>query len=358
MINLYLQNVIMNKKKIQLLIDFFMVVAASVLLILSITNVVSGDSKPSPDSYINLIGLLLPVIIFASLVLIIYWSVRKSFIVLLPLISLTINFNSVLGIIQIRLEKSDSEILNSTSVKVATYNIHEFLGKEDISLVSNLAEFIKSNNMDIVCFQEYKTPYSINKDELNSYFDFLPYYFIKDSDMAEIGMAIFSRYPILRSKRVDFENTGNGIIWADLQINSKKVFRIINNHLQTTNYKRNSNANISEKIELLQKNAIIRAHQAEAVRAIIDTTTIPVIVCGDFNDIPNSYTFNKIKGDNLIDGFREGGSGFGGTFRGTGNLLRIDYIFHSKHFKSVQYKCDKKNWSDHNPVISALEFKN
>lgn len=348
----------MNKRKILLLTDFIMVLAAIITLVVAIITSVYGISKPVPDSVLHLTGLFLPAIILSSVFLMIYWGFRRSFMILIPILALLINYNSILGNIQFRFKKSSPDITNSSTLKIASYNIHEFISKEDLSLVSDLAEFIKSNNTDIICFQEFRTPYFLNKKELISYFDFLPFYFIKEADMEEIGMAIFSRYPIIRAQRVDFENTGNGTIWADLQINDKKVFRIVNNHLQTTNYERNRDANISGKIEFLKNNSILRAHQAEVVRKIIDTTTIPVIVCGDFNDIPNSYTFKKITGENLVDGFREGGSGLGGTYRGMGGLLRIDYILHSKEFKCVTYSSPNLDFSDHRPVISELVFRN
>jgi len=347
----------MNKIRILFLTDFFMAVASFIVFILSITTAISGPSRPEPGSYISLIGLILPAIIFSSLFLTIYWSVRKSFVVLIPLLALSINYDSILSNIQFRSDKSNLISNNKLSVNIASYNIHEFKYINDQTSVSRVSEFVKSRNLSVICFQEYKVPYFLNSDELIGSFDFLPYNYIKEPDKDEIGMAIFSRYPIIRAKKINFEDTGNGLIWADIKIDSSRIIRIINNHLQTTNYIRNLNADVTRKIEFLQKNSVIRAHQADVVRAIIDTTTIPVIVCGDFNDIPTSYTFSKIKGENLTDGFREAGSWLGGTFRGMGGLLRIDYILHSKEFKSVIYSNPNIDLSDHRPVISELVFR-
>lgn len=53
------------------------------------------------------------------------------------------------------------------------------------------------------------------------------------------------------------------------------------------------------------------------IRAVIDSTHYPVIVAGDFNDTPSSYTYRRLKGD-MTDGFRAVGNGFGGTFRLSG----------------------------------------
>ncbi|EKD30749.1 MAG: hypothetical protein ACD_77C00477G0017 [uncultured bacterium] len=348
----------MNKIRILFLTDFFMTVASFIVLILSITTAISGLSRPEPGSYANLIGLILPLIIISSLILIIYWSIRKSFFVLIPLLALSINYNSILSNIQFRSGNSNLISDIKLSVSIASYNIHEFKYINDQTSVSQVAEFVKSRNISVICFQEYKVPYFLNSAELIGSFDFLPYYYFKEPDKNEIGMAIFSRYPIIRAQKVNFEDTGNGLIWADIKIDSSRIIRIINNHLQTTNYIRDLKADVSRNIEFLQKNSIIRAYQADAVRSIIDTTTIPVIVCGDFNDIPTSYTFSTIKGKNLIDGFREAGSWLGGTYREMGGLLRIDYILHSKNFKCIDYSSPNIDLSDHRPVISKLVFRN
>jgi len=334
-----------------------MTVASFIVFIFSIITAISGTSRPETGSYVSLIGLILPVIVISSLVLTIFWSIRKSFIVLIPLLALSINYDSILSNIQFRSDKSNISSDKKLSVKIASYNIHEFKYIDDQTSVSQISEFVRSRNLSIICFQEYKVPFFLNSSELIGSFDFLPYNYIKEPDKNEIGMAIFSRYPIIRSKKINFEDTGNGLIWADIKIDSTRIIRIINNHLQTTNYIRNLNADVTRKIEFLQKNSVIRAHQADVVRAIIDTTTTPVIVCGDFNDIPTSYTFSTIKGDNLTDGFREAGSWLGGTLRGMGGLLRIDYILHSKEFKSVMYSNPNIDLSDHRPVISELVFR-
>lgn len=64
----------------------------------------------------------------------------------------------------------------------------------------------------------------------------------------------------------------------------------------------------------LERNSRIRAQQVREIRAVIDSTHYPVIVAGDFNDTPSSYTYRRLKGD-MTDGFWAVGNGFGGTFR-------------------------------------------
>ena len=79
----------------------------------------------------------------------------------------------------------------------------------------------------------------------------------------------------------------------------------------------------------------------------------PVVICGDFNDTPVSYTYATIS-DELVDTFRDsGGLGIGSTYLGAFPSFRIDYIFHSKNLASSDYHRYEEGISDHN-AISAL----
>ena len=60
---------------------------------------------------------------------------------------------------------------------------------------------------------------------------------------------------------------------------------------------------------------LFRSKQAELVRRELDSSPYPPILCGDFNDLPNSFTYFKIKGDRT-DAFLRRGFGVGSTFDG------------------------------------------
>ena len=98
-----------------------------------------------------------------------------------------------------------------------------------------------------------------------------------------------------------------------------------------------------------------RARQAEQVAKLINETELPVIVCGDFNDVPYSYVYETVMGDKLIDGFRECGKGFMYTYLKNRNVrIRIDYILHDDNFKGEAYYKEEINYSDHYPVFMKI----
>ena len=101
---------------------------------------------------------------------------------------------------------------------------------------------------------------------------------------------------------------------------------------------------------------IARSGQANQLAMDMRECEVPIIVCGDFNDVPYSYVYNTMLGDK-IDGFKECGSGFMNTFRGGKKHVRIDYIFHSKEMEGVSYYKKELSYSDHYPVFMRVAIK-
>jgi endonuclease/exonuclease/phosphatase family metal-dependent hydrolase len=78
-----------------------------------------------------------------------------------------------------------------------------------------------------------------------------------------------------------------------------------------------------------------------------------VILCGDFNDVPNSFAYYHI-GEDMQDAFRSKGSGLDRTYLGISPTLRIDYIFCDPGFDILAYDRINKQLSDHYPIMADL----
>ena len=155
-------------------------------------------------------------------------------------------------------------------------------------------------------------------------------------------------------------------MWADIDVSGKTI-RVFNVHLETTGvsgalHRADKNR---RQGEIVEKSAILkaifdvytygmarRARQAEQVAQLIKESKYPVIVCGDFNDVPYSYVYETMLGD-LVDGFRECGEGFMYTMTNK-KKIRIDYIFHDESMEGESYHKADINYSDHFPVFMSL----
>jgi endonuclease/exonuclease/phosphatase (EEP) superfamily protein YafD len=98
----------------------------------------------------------------------------------------------------------------------------------------------------------------------------------------------------------------------------------------------------------------IRARQARTVSTHIRKCPYPVILCGDFNDTPNSYIYHLF-GKQLNDSFTQAGFGISNTYNGFIPLFRIDYILYSNRFNAIYYSRGSVDLSDHFPIVAVLE---
>lgn len=182
------------------------------------------------------------------------------------------------------------------------------------------------------------------------------------------GMAIFSKYPLINKKVIDFNHRGSNLcLYADL-VAKKDTVRVYNCHLQSIRFGQEDyklmnrigydieeeDASGLKKILSRLKIAFTkRASQADTVAASIRSSSYPLIFCGDFNDTPSSYSYKTIS-ENLCDAFCESGSGFGSTYVGPFPAFRIDFIFHSPQLKSYDFSTIKQKLSDHYPLVCKL----
>ena len=183
----------------------------------------------------------------------------------------------------------------------------------------------------------------------------------------ESDMVIYSRYPITNFKNLNFEMTNNSAMWAEVKV-GEETYRIYNAHLETTGINRTMHQAgklISQGMDV-ESNAVLRAiygnytlgmiaraGQANVLAMDMRDSEVPIIVCGDFNDVPYSYVYNTMLGDK-VDGFKECGSGWMYTFRGGNKKVRIDDIFHDNSLEGVTYYRRDLTYSDHYPVFMKI----
>lgn len=334
-----------------------------VLTIFTIVALFGGDISPIGHSARAMLVYALPILILANAIMIIYWLIRRKWILaLIPVITIACSIPYIGTMWQFRTIDKTADA--QPGIKIASYNVCMFNRETSGFIAQDILAEMRRQNVDILCMQEYNEV-SGDKKNSESYKEYFPYMAMGRNDMV-----IYSRYPILGSKKLLFENTNNSAMWADVDVKGEKI-RIFNVHLQTTGIngslwraaqlkKQGFQIENNRFMEYIFGNYMMgimfRSGQAAMVASEKRLTEKPVILCGDFNDVPYSYVYNTMLG-NMVDGFKECGSGWAQTFRGGKKAVRIDYIFHDKALKGLSYYKSELTYSDHYPVFMKLSLK-
>ena len=346
-------------------------------ILLSIANLTVYISPETfwPTAFL---GLLFPFLLVFTTALFFYWTIRLRKLLIIPLIALIISWNNVENSFQLSGKQktiADEQTSEAKELKILTYNVQIFNLLGNTSFSKHQQEMfarIKAENPDIICFQEFYTNtekgLSLYKiDQLLSDYPHKHIYWINNSDITSYGIVTYSKYPIVKKESIGFQNTSNASIFSDIKI-MEDTLRVFNNHLQSIKFDRdnyefitNQNKyNQQEKLKAVKdissrlKSAFIkRSNQAKKKKKKISQSPYSVIVCGDFNDTPVSYSYHKIKGE-LEDAFVNAGTGFGNTYVGKFPSYRIDFIFHGKEMTTKTFNVPRIKYSDHYPVTTEL----
>jgi endonuclease/exonuclease/phosphatase family metal-dependent hydrolase len=334
--------------------------------------------KPNTYFLAALGGLFYPYILITNIIFIIIWLFRVRKYCFLSLIAILIGFGSLQRLYQFR--RDDFPADTTELVKVLSYNVQIFGLYGDGSNREKIIQFLKEESPAITCLQEYcqtntpKDPFvttPLIKDALGvkNYYLYTPL----SRNKYLFGMAIFTKYPIVNRGAITFENAKtNHAMYVDVKMNNDTV-RIYNVHFQSIHFgaedylfaqQATSNTDLSngewkeKSVRILKKiktGFANRSVQVDTIVAHIKSSPYKVIVCGDFNDTPCSYTYKQIR--NLLnDAFVGSGKGFGYSMV-INKLLsfRIDYIFHDKSFQSYGFTTGNIQASDHFPVYTHLK---
>jgi endonuclease/exonuclease/phosphatase family metal-dependent hydrolase len=349
----------MGKLAVQKYFSFTILIITVLLMIFTFTGLFGGEVQPAGNTARAMLVYALPVLIIGNVIFLIYWLImRRWHWALIPLITLLCCIPYIGTLYQFG--SLDEEAEKQPGIKIASYNVAMFSRETSGFIAQDILSEMKKQKVDIVCFQEYND-HSGDKKNSDSYKDYFPYMVVGESDMV-----IYSRFPIKNFQNLNFEMTNNSAMWAEIDVNGQ-IIRVYNAHLETTGI--NSTLHKAAKVEArgmeVEGNALIRAFygnytlgmiarsgQANVLAMDMRACEAPIIVCGDFNDVPYSYVYNTMLGDK-VDGFAGWGSGFMYTFRGK-EAVRIDYIFHDKGMEGLTYYKRELSYSDHYPVFMKI----
>ncbi|MEI6049450.1 MAG: endonuclease/exonuclease/phosphatase family protein [Bacteroidota bacterium] len=330
----------------------------------------------NPDDFVlpAFFGLAYPYLLLINIILVIIWAMLLRFEALISIIVIALGITHFSN--YIKLSKPGGDKTNT--FKVISYNLRMFNYLENKSKNNSekkILEFLHAQKPDIICLQEFFEP--VNAAEKTAAFKTalgsMYYSQMKSTGNRKnrfYGNATFTRFPIIRQGELNHPGSSSITIFTDVLI-GKDTFRIYNNHLQSFRLRKiersfldemtasNDNETI-EDVKSLSKNLkkafARRALQSQALKDNINTSPFPVIVAGDFNDTPVSYSYHKIR-KGLNDSFVNSGYGAGFTYRGSYPPNRIDYILYDNALINSYFEIIKIKYSDHFPIVAYFRKK-
>lgn len=353
------------KKFLKYLFLFINIVAIFGLIL----SYLSKYIPPDKTWIFSIPGLIYPWLLLVNVSFVGFWLFINLRFSLLSLIFIMIGWNTLTGFIRIKAKTTDRP-----AIKLVSYNVKNFSGiekKASRETAELIKSFLKEQEPDIICFQEslLRANRIFNIEETLKEFPSIKHYqYARTSPSG--GSLTMTRFPIVNMQEIRFDDSNNIAIATDIKVDDDTI-RIFNVHLQSykidpSQYKILESLGISSEEDMREMREIgskyrrgikMRAVQARMMRGKIDESPYPVIVCGDFNDTHTSYAYNKVKG-NRKDAFKSSGRGIGRTYIGEQlPSFRIDYILHSKSFKSYNFTVHDVLYSDHLPISCKIVRK-
>ncbi|TAG99703.1 MAG: hypothetical protein EAZ17_07280 [Sphingobacteriales bacterium] len=362
------------------------------LLCVFLAASVTPHLHPASWWFVGFTGLLFPYL-FLTLLIMMFFCVlfKRKRLAITGLIAILISIPSIGLIFGLNFSGSFEPAKDSTAVRVMSWNVRrftpynkDFFDPKNNNLKDIIEEVVKYQP-DVLCLQEFYTGPSKKRRNLELFRDSLNYPYVSiesvtaGSSRSQSGTVIFSRYPFVKTYTyqlpVDYVTAAEDPVAADILV-GKDTIRVITFHLQSYGFlnrdyedlykiKNQEDKGLRASKNIFRKMQYafsLRGVQSDIIEREVSRSPYPVIVCGDLNDVPNSYAYETVRGD-MRDAFLEEGTGLGKSFiSGRSKFLtwlptlRIDYIFTSPRLQVEQFKMVTRDLSDHRGLITDLKM--
>lgn len=296
------------------------------------------------------LSLFFPIIFIINIPFIFYWIFRKQKIFILSFSAVLISYFTFGSFFRFG---TSNVYPDDKDLSIMTYNTRKFSFKGRIigKLTSHkIIDFVKEKNPDIVCFQEFDRQ---AKKLLPEY----TYHYITPYWSGKSVQAILSKYPIVGNGSLEFPETGNNAIYADIKYKGDSI-RVYNVHLQSFNVTPSRVKSVRRVVRAYGKMRNTFVKQEEQVQIFNNhrkESPLRQIVCTDFNNTPFSNVYRIAKGE-MQDTFDEKGTGFGKTFDLKIVPFRIDFILADKTMQVMTHQNFDLKLSDHYPVLTSIRL--
>ncbi len=341
-----------------------------ILYVLMLLSAYGGNINPAKWALPSILKLTFPLFLIATIIIGAIWALLKD--KLMTILGAVVILASAGAI----LSYSPINFINNTptpsdhTFSFMSYNVYYGVDREKPELpYSRTMSYIINTDADIVCMQEqYALKTHVNPKFIDSQIDSLRQNYPYILERGNTDVMIMSKYPLKYVQIPDLPDLKHFTFDAyEADISGEKV-TILNIHLSSYDLN-HEEREIVDKIHDITdvktsakefKHSIfsklssafkIRAYAATIVREMIDKIEGNIIVCGDFNDVSDSWAYNTIKGDDLTDAYQEAGFGPIITYNAHHMYFHIDHILYRGMLKTLNFEKGGLKSSDHYPIF-------
>lgn len=321
--------------------------------------------SPEKFAYTGLLPLLIPVFLIANFFLIVLFLFGRKSLIIYPVLALALGWRFMPVTFQWNQAKNQEDSITLLSFNAMFFN--QTWSKKGDESVKNSIEWARGFPADVKCFQEFQQDHTtpsrnalrrISEDGKYEY----KYHAFNGNNKRSQGLAIFSKYPIVNEGTVFDSKHNNGSIFVDIRV-KKDTIRIYNTHLESMSIQADKLGDVDgikkyyrQTIRKLKNGIQMRSKQIKILMEHIENSPHPVILAGDFNDVPYSYTYFTVR-SYLQNAFEAAGRGFGFTYNKVLFFLRIDNIFADQRFEILQFNTHREvDYSDHYPISAKITW--
>jgi endonuclease/exonuclease/phosphatase family metal-dependent hydrolase len=315
-------------------------------------------------------GFIIPVLLMVLGIFFIRAALYKRWSAIFYLILLAIGFNHIQSTFAVagifNSSKGEFDVL---SFNVRVFNTYQYLRNDDLISSKQMIRWTVDHPAAIKCIQEY---YNLDDSDVYNVAQkmrkagFIHHHnriVFRDKNNGEFGMAIFSKYPFTNTGTIISEDKKfQNAMYADVVLPTDTI-RIYNIHFESMsideenifNTERLKNSYLDTGYKL-RKGLATRAVQVDYLIQHILESPYPVVLCGDFNEMPYSYVYQRLS-KIMNNAFETAGFGFGFSFNGRLFFLRIDNQFFTRDLKAQRFKTRRDmTHSDHFPLEASYSI--
>ena len=349
------------------LLRFILLIINLLAVIALLLSTLAGVVAPSRFVPISILSYGYFILLLCNVLFVIIWLCLSRWEFLISVLAIGVRLSFVPLFFQVggtlEVEPADDQI------KLMTFNTHAFGGLDSDTAMTKdsgavlFLTIVDDEQPDVLCLQEFFRPPHVSVADSLQARGYRYHYGARGSSLAS-PLILFSRCPIVRvhdlkspSKfGVDISKDGKEVRICGVHLDSYQLTEKDMEALESLS-RAQTDSNTHRLLRKF-KETTLRHEQEwdEELLPKVESSEIPFVLAGDYNDTPASYLYQKAT-KYLVDPYVEQGRGLGTTYHGPFPAFRIDYVLHSPDIDALSYKRVKTHISDHYPVVVTLKVK-